>query len=125
MSRFRPNIVLDGLPAWQEDVIHKVKIGDSLVLEFMKPCERCGVPAIDQDTGKVQSGVDVKDREPIRTLRSYRFGADKESGLKGAFFGQSATPRTLGTISVGDEVEILEERAVHPALAEVKLGYGG
>ena len=105
MLRFRPNIVIQGLPAFQEDVIHTVRIGSSLVLEFMKPCERCVVPSIDLTSGDKQPAV-------TRILRDNRFGHDRASGLKGAFFGQSATPRQLGVVHHGDEVEVLSTRPV-------------
>ena len=32
------------------------------------------------------------------------------------FFGQNAIPRELGTIKVGNDVEILSKRPLHPAL---------
>jgi uncharacterized protein YcbX len=40
----------------------------------------------------------------------------KGKGLQGGFFGQNAIPRELGTIKVGNDVEILSKRPLHPAL---------
>lgn len=46
----------------------------------------------------------VRGREPLRTLATYRTIG------RGIRFGQNGVPRTLGTINVGDPVEILERR---------------
>ncbi len=50
--RFRPQIVLEGQPAWSlhtvfEGVINGIKIKQP------KPCGRCEMPRIDQDTGQL------------------------------------------------------------------------
>lgn len=116
MDRFRPNIVLDGNMAWEEDVMHRVRIGDA-ELEISKPCQRCVLTTIDQ-----QSGVKTGDNEPLKTLVATRAG--NADGLKGVFFGQDALPRKLGTISVGDKVEILSTRKMHPVLAQAALHFG-
>ena len=41
-ERFRPNIVLSGLPAWDEDHIDTIGIGSG-DLRLVKPCVRCQV----------------------------------------------------------------------------------
>lgn len=114
MERFRANIVLEGLGAFEEDVIYTCQIGDA-VLEFVEPCARCKITTIKQETG-VQTA-----NEPIATLAKMRRG--NANGLKGVFFGQDAITRKLGTIKVGDTVEILERRAMHPAVAQSKLKF--
>ncbi|MEM1111869.1 MAG: MOSC N-terminal beta barrel domain-containing protein [Pseudomonadota bacterium] len=115
MERFRPNLVFTGAAAFEEDVMHTLRIGDS-VIEFALPCARCKVPTIDQRTGKTLS------KEPVATLIATRRGAS--ATLKGIFFGQNALPRTLGTIRCGDTVEVLSRRPVHAALEHVSLKYG-
>ncbi len=107
MERFRPNIVLEGIEPFEEDIVHEIKIGD-VVLEFVKPCARCKITTIDQAKGISSSS------EPLRTLGQVRRGKGK--GLQGGFFGQNAIPRELGTIKVGNDVEILSKRPLHPAL---------
>ena len=107
MERFRPNLVLEGIEPFEEDIIHEIKI-DDVVLEFVKPCARCKITTIDQAKGISPSS------EPLRTLGQVRRGKGK--GLQGGFFGQNAIPRELGTIKVGNEVEILSKRPLHPAL---------
>jgi hypothetical protein len=78
MNRFRPNIVLDGLPAWAEDDIDTLCIGD-LKLRLVKPCTRCTIPSVDQDSGLIST-------DPGPVLRRFRF--DKK--LRGVIFGENA-----------------------------------
>jgi len=112
MQNFRPNIVLKGIPAFEEDVIYQIQIGD-VILELAKPCTRCKITTIDQSSGISAS------KEPLQTLAKTRRG--KGDGLQGVFFGQNALPRALGTIKVGDEVKILSKKELHPALQNALL----
>ena len=116
MERFRPNIVLEGAEPFEEDVIREIKIGD-VVLEFVRPCSRCKITTISQAEGASTSD------EPLRTLGRVRRG--KGDGLEGVFFGQNAIPRKLGVIKVGDNVEILSKRPLHPALKNGGIGAQG
>ena len=79
MNRFRPNLVLDGLPPYGEDVLHDL-VSDGVRLRVVKPCTRCAITTTDQHSGVVAG------EEPIRTLRSYRWDAQ----LRGVAFGQNA-----------------------------------
>ena len=68
MQRFRPNLVLDGLPAFDED--HTLELfmqtpEGEVELRLVKPCTRCSVPNIDPATA--QSSPEVGD-----TLAAYR-----------------------------------------------------
>jgi uncharacterized protein YcbX len=79
MNRFRPNLVVSGLPAYGEDRLDMLTAGD-IVLKLVKPCARCRVVCTDQANGAVG-------REPLRTLATYR----RDEQLKGATsFGQNA-----------------------------------
>jgi uncharacterized protein len=78
MERFRPNLVLDGLPPWAEDRIDTLSVG-ALTLRLVKPCTRCTIPSIDQRTG-------LPGTDPALTLRQFRF--DKK--LLGITFGENA-----------------------------------
>jgi uncharacterized protein len=78
MSRFRPNIVLTGLDPWAEDHIDTVQLG-SLTLQLVKPCTRCVIPSIDQDTGRSST-------DPTPALKSFRFNRE----LRGVTFGENA-----------------------------------
>lgn len=114
-DRFRPNIVIDGLEPFEEDVIHHLRIGE-VELEFVKPCARCVMTTVDQTTGERNA-----DNQPMGTLVQTRRGIG--GGLKGVFFGQNAISRVLGSVNVGDRVEILSTRSLHPALEGAVLKF--
>jgi uncharacterized protein len=78
MERFRPNVVLSGLPAWAEDRIDSLTV-DEVTLRLVKPCTRCTIPSIDQLTG--EPSID-----PAPVLRQFRF----DKVLRGVTFGENA-----------------------------------
>jgi uncharacterized protein YcbX len=78
MNRFRPNLVLDGLPAFAEDHVDTIRVGD-VVLRLVKPCTRCQVTTTDQATAQV--GI-----EPLRTLGEFRM----DTRFDGVVFGMNA-----------------------------------
>jgi len=78
MERFRPNIVLEGLPAWAEDRIDSITIGE-VTLRLVKPCTRCTIPSVDQQTGQPST-------DPTPILRTFRFS----KALLGVMFGENA-----------------------------------
>jgi hypothetical protein len=78
MDRFRPNVVLRGLPAWAEDRIDRVAIG-AVTLKLVKPCTRCTIPSIDQRTGQPST-------DPAPALKQFRFSRE----LLGVMFGENA-----------------------------------
>ena len=67
MERFRPNIVLAGVEAHDEDRLDVLRIAadDEVHLRPVKPCARCPIPNIDPATA--QSSPEVSD-----TLQAYR-----------------------------------------------------
>ncbi|KAF4715341.1 hypothetical protein FOZ63_005053, partial [Perkinsus olseni] len=72
--RFRPNILLDGCPAYTEEKYSTVEferedLGFSL--DLTRPCSRCTVPSVDPDTGI----MDITTKEPFPTLFNLRRGA--------------------------------------------------
>jgi len=96
MNRFRPNLVVTGSEAFAEDNWRIIMIG-STVFHIVKPCDRCTIPTIDQETGE-RTG-----KEPLRTLSIYR-------SVKGnVLFGQNLIAENAGgSVKVGDRIEILE-----------------
>lgn len=94
MTRFRPNIVLDGLQPFEEDRIDTLRIG-AVLLRLAKPSTRCIVTTTDQVTG--ERGV-----EPLPTLKKMRWNRE----LKGVTFGENATVLQPGTLRIGDAVEV-------------------
>ena len=60
MQRFRPNLVLDGLPAFDEDHARELLIQTAdgeVELRLVKPCSRCGIPDIDPATAQSSPAV--------------------------------------------------------------------
>jgi uncharacterized protein YcbX len=119
MRRFRPNLVVTAERPFAEDEWKRMRIrrgddsrggdgdgggdggdGDkdteaSVVLEIAWASARCVLTTIDPDTGVPDPGG-----EPLRTLRGFR------RGPRGVLFGQNVIPRRLGTIRVGDRVDV-------------------
>jgi uncharacterized protein len=56
MERFRPNLVLSGVEAYEEDHLRSLRLGEA-TLKVVKPCARCTVPGVDPDTGALSSAV--------------------------------------------------------------------
>ncbi|HJS04344.1 MAG TPA: MOSC N-terminal beta barrel domain-containing protein [Variovorax sp.] len=87
IERFRPNIVLAGIEAHDEDRMEILHVGTGegeAQLRPVKPCTRCPIPDIDPATA--ESGSEVGD-----TLRSYR-----------------ADPRVDGAITFGMNAIVLQ-----------------
>ncbi len=97
MLRFRPNIVFAGGPPLIEDTWKRIRIG-TIEFHVVKPCARCVVTTIDQQSG-------VQGKEPLRTLAQYR-----HIPHKGVLFGQNLVHSSEGTIRVGDEVQVVALR---------------
>jgi uncharacterized protein YcbX len=60
MQRFRPNIVLTGLPAFDEDHLREITITTDdgpVVLRLVKPCARCSIPDVDPLTAETSHAV--------------------------------------------------------------------
>jgi MOSC domain-containing protein len=96
MGRFRPNLVLRGLPAWAEDRIDTLRLG-AVTLRLVKPCLRCTIPSIDQLTGEPST-------DPAPALKKLRFSKQ----LRGVMFGENAVIISgSGTeVECGAEVEV-------------------
>ena len=90
MDRFRPNIVVSGATAWEEDHWRNVQIG-AIEMVAVKPCARCVVTTTNQKTGE-------RHVEPLHTMAVFR-----QIG-HGFIFGQHMVHITTGTIRVGDAV---------------------
>ncbi|MFF2045193.1 MOSC domain-containing protein [Kitasatospora sp. NPDC058170] len=114
MDRFRPNVVVDGTEPWAEDGWRRIRIGE-LTFRVVKPCGRCVITTTDQESGERRGP------EPLRAL------ARHHKLLKKASFGQNLIPErpagtegdVLGTLRLGDPVEVLEDGAQWPENALV------
>ncbi|MBA4177092.1 MAG: MOSC domain-containing protein [Leptothrix sp. (in: Bacteria)] len=101
MQRFRPNLVLDGLPAYDEDHLSEIDIttDEGLVtLRLVKPCTRCSIP--DVDPASAEPGT-----EPGATLAGYRADPRMKGGIT---FGMNAViVRGVDhTLRVGQAVDV-------------------
>lgn len=94
MDRFRPNFVFTGGEYHIEDRFKDFYMGEVL-FSAVKPCSRCVLITIDQQTGE-------KGAEPLRTLASYRTAGKK------IMFGQNLLHQQTGTIRVGDELKVVK-----------------
>lgn len=96
MNRFRPNLVVSGIEAFEEDYVEAFGIGGAK-LKPVKPCPRCPMPSIDQATGEF--GPD-----PLDILRTYRVN-DKVDG--GITFGMNAilVEGEGETVRVGQDID--------------------
>jgi len=87
MSRFRPNIVIDGVDAHAEDGWKQFSIG-RMKFDNLYSCTRCKVTTVHPLTGEVGE-------EPLKTLATYR------KGEKGVIFGQYYAHLNEGRIEAG------------------------
>ncbi|MFC8731502.1 MOSC domain-containing protein [Luteimicrobium sp. NPDC057192] len=96
MTRFRPNLVVEGSPAWAEDAWtgRRLRVGD-VVFRVAGPCARCVMTTTDQESGE-------RRREPLRTLARHR-NVDRQ-----LLFAVNAIPDGPGVVRVGDEVALVD-----------------
>jgi uncharacterized protein YcbX len=97
MNRFRPNVVINGIGAFEEDFAESLKI-DGAILKPVKPCPRCPMPSIDQATGEF--GPD-----PLDILQTYRADPKVDGGIT---FGMNAIllEGEGKVLRVGQEIEV-------------------
>jgi uncharacterized protein len=84
--RFRPNIVLAGVSAHDEDRVSALTVDTGAgvaALEAVKPCGRCPIPNIDPDTAQVSPAVGD-------TLQTYRVDPRQNGAIT---FGMNAVVR--------------------------------
>ncbi len=92
MNRFRPNLVIAGVPPYAEDALGDFMIG-SLHLRAVKPCARCVQTTVDQATAE-------RGNEPLRTLATYR----KRDGK--VLFGQNVIHTAPGRLRIGEDMRV-------------------
>lgn len=97
MNRFRPNIVISGATAHQEDELREIEV-NGLKMYGVKPSARCVMTTIDINTGQ-------RGKEPLKTLATYR-----KTGHK-ILFGENFIPAAEGTVNVGDEITVKEKKS--------------
>jgi uncharacterized protein YcbX len=101
---FRPNVVVSGTKAFDEDEWGEISIGSDKYYN-VKPCDRCQIPNIDPNTAKVY-------QEPRQTLRETRTIAHREKkDVKMQIFGINLLQKNNGSkIRVGDTLQVLTRK---------------
>ncbi|SHG88082.1 hypothetical protein SAMN04488109_2296 [Chryseolinea serpens] len=92
MNRFRPNLVFTGGEPYEEDTWRDFTVGTTRFIGA-KPCARCALPTIDQDTAE-------KGQEPTRTLATYRRSENK------ILFGQNVLTVDPAIVTVGEAITL-------------------
>lgn len=92
MNRFRPNLVFTGGEPYEEDTWRNFTVGTTRFIGA-KPCARCALPTIDQDTAE-------KGQEPTRTLATYRRSENK------ILFGQNVLTVDPAIVTVGEAITL-------------------
>jgi len=95
MARFRPNLVVDGAAAWDEDGWGWLETPGTR-LRLASACARCKVITLDQRDGTTPVRM-----EPLRTLGQMRRDDDGQ-----VTFGWNAVPERLGMVRVGDTISV-------------------
>jgi uncharacterized protein len=94
LERFRPNLVITGVPAFEEDRWRTIQIGQQ-VFQVVKPCDRCAIITVDPGR-EVMTG-----KEPLTTLARYRTFNHQ------VLFGQYLRAEGKGVLHVGDKIQVI------------------
>ncbi|CAM4539941.1 mitochondrial amidoxime reducing component 2 isoform X1 [Caretta caretta] len=99
IQNFRPNIVVTGCSAYEEDSWNKIQIGN-VQMKGTMACPRCILTTVDPETGIIDR------KEPLETLKSYRLCDPSERHLYKShpWFGWYYGIDKTGTLQVGDPV---------------------
>ncbi|XP_012911018.2 mitochondrial amidoxime reducing component 2 [Mustela lutreola] len=99
MDQFRPNIVVTGCDAFEEDTWDELLIGN-VEMKKVLSCPRCILTTVDPDTGVIDR------KEPLETLKSYRLCDPSEKAIykSSPLFGVYYSVEKIGGLKVGDPV---------------------
>ncbi len=98
MKNFRPNIVVKGTSAFEEDTWKRISIG-KLQFRIARACKRCVLTTIDPNSTEVRA-----DGEPLKTLARFRYDPDRS----GVLFGVHLIPLDESSqVSVGSQLTVV------------------
>lgn len=93
IRQFRANLIVEECKAFDEDLLDKFILGET-EFRMVKPCKRCQVIGINQDTG-------VKSKQPTKHLSGTRRDGN------GIIFGMNAALIQGSHIKIGDKITSL------------------
>ena len=108
MSRFRPNFVVGGLPAFDEDEWLEIRLGE-VALKVERPCTRCSTVLVDQESG-TSDEVNWLSKVLARFRLSKPDAAYGGFDLQGTKFGVYCTPLNAGVVRETDEVVVVRRK---------------
>ncbi|KAF5020764.1 hypothetical protein F66182_7192 [Fusarium sp. NRRL 66182] len=114
MTAMRPNIVLDGEAAWDEDFWAQVSINGTHKITLTKNCNRCTSLNVDHATGRAAQGERGTVLKKLMSDRRVDTGA-KYAPVFGRYGFLTSKPEDDAILSIGDNVEVTKrntERAV-------------
>ncbi|KYQ94020.1 molybdenum cofactor sulfurase domain-containing protein [Tieghemostelium lacteum] len=100
-ERFRPNLLITGTEAFEEDDWSQFRIG-SLQFASIDHTGRCKLTTVEPSTGVLNP---YEDDEPLRTLKTFRKAVDNSVYL--GVLGVRQDGSDLVDVSVGDIIEVL------------------
>lgn len=95
MDRFRSNIVLSGIEAWEEDKIERL-CTDEVQLQNLTGSERCVIITTDQKTGERPKN------NILQMLKKHRLRSRQERFASGLLFGNYVAVKKAGVLRVGE-----------------------
>ncbi|XP_055530194.1 mitochondrial amidoxime-reducing component 1 isoform X2 [Wyeomyia smithii] len=96
--QYRPNFVVKGPTAYEEDDWQWIKIGET-IYRNVKPCTRCIFINVDPETG-----ISSTTAEPLKTLKTYR--RNPKVGGDNPILGMQMGVKKEGTVRLGDVVYV-------------------
>ena len=97
IANFRPNIVVENSPAFEEDQWKKIYTENTKFVQ-LKLCQRCLVTTVNQEEGRR-----FENEEPLNTLRGYR-NVQPEVYGKAPILGTHLALDQTGDIKEGDTI---------------------
>ena len=101
MDRFRINIIVDGIGAFEEDHIDSI-VNDDVEITQVTPTERCVIITTDQKTGERPKS------DLMQTLSNYRRKPKEQHYGSGVIFGNYMTVSKAGNVRIGDKLNVNE-----------------
>lgn len=116
IERFRPNIIIKGNEAWEEDRWKRIRVSTfehdremlwRTNLDVLARCARCQVPNVNPDTAEKHV------KEPWDTLMKFRRVDPGGVAKYKPCFGMLCIPTGVGVVKVGSQLEVMEATDKH------------